>query len=181
MAELTDFLRNLQISEEDTENIKKVSVIVKNYGFEIIDKVVNVLSQDKKVLGILNKNKLSTQRAKELWYFWLNMLFSAEINEEFHNKIAKIGHTHVDAGVDEVIVVETTALFTNATISKIIEMKVPDYEKIIPSVIKVFSLSLTIMLDSYRNELIESFLEFTGMKRELFEKEIEIQRRKRKS
>ena len=35
------------------------------------------------------------------------------------------------------------------------------------------------MLDSYREELIESFLEFSGMARELFEREIKIQRKKR--
>ncbi len=179
MTKLENVVKNLQISDEDVKNIQTISSLIKNRGFEIIDSVVNVLAGDPKVLDILRKNRFPVKEAKEKWYYWLNILFSFDMSDESYNKLKNIGYSHVDANVDEVLVIETTALFMNATISKIFETKISNYEKIVPSIIKIFALSLAIMLDSYQDELVESFLEFTGMKRVLFEKEIEIQRRTR--
>ena len=180
MIDPQEVLNNLEFTEEDKKNIKSLYPVIENYGYEIIDEVIKVLSKDPKVVNILEENNLSIPAARDAWMYWLKLLFSSEFNADLINRLSHIGRTHVDANVDETIVIQTTSLYLMKTLDKMASLALPDFQKLIYSVVKLFTFSLTIMVDSYREELIESFLEFSGMKKDLFNRQIKIQRKKRK-
>ncbi len=179
MIDLEEVLENLEIDEKDRENIKMLLPVIKDYGYEIIDDVVKILSKDPNVIKILQEDNLPIPTARDAWFYWLKVLFSSEFDGEFVRKISHIGKAHVDGNVKESIVIQTTSLFLMKMLDKLSSLDLDNFTGLSKSVVKVFSLSLVIMINSYREELIDSFLEFTGMKEDLFEREIRMQRKKR--
>jgi len=180
MIDLEEILKNLEIDEKDRENIRILLPVIKNYGYEIIDEVVKVLSKDPEIVKILQEDNLPVSKARDAWFYWLKTLFSSEFDEEFVRKLSHIGQAHVDGNVKESIVIQTTFLFLMKTLDKLLSLKLDNFTELSKSVIKLFSLSLVIMINSYREELIDSFLEFTGLKEDLFNREIKMQRKKRR-
>lgn len=181
MIDLEQTLKNLEIKEEDRENIRMLLPMIKNYGYKIIDEVIKVLAKDPGVVKILQEDNLSIPAARDAWFYWLKTLFSSEFDEEFVKKISHIGEVHVDGNVKESTVIQTTSLFLMKTLDKLLSIQLDNFKELSKSVIKVFSLSLVIMVNSYRKELIDSFLEFTGLKEDLFMREVRMQRKKRRS
>ncbi len=180
MIDLEEILKNLEIDEKDRENIRMLLPVIQNYGYEIIDEVVKVLSKDPEVVKILQEDNLPVSKARDAWFYWLKTLFSSEFDKEFVRKLSHIGQVHVDANVKESIVIQTTSLFLMKTLDKLLSLELDNFTELSKSVIKLFSLSLVIMVNSYRKELIGSFLEFTGLKEDLFNREIKMQRKKRR-
>ncbi len=180
MINLEKVLKNLEFNEKDFNNAKTLFFVIENHGYEVIDNVIAVLAEDPDIVKILQENNLSIPAARDAWFYWLKLIFSANFDENFVKKVSHIGMTHVDAGVKEDIVIQTTSLFYMKLLDKLSELGTANLSELSISAIKIFSLSLVIMLDSYREELINSFLEFTGMERNLFEREVKIQRKKRK-
>ncbi len=173
-------LQNIEFSEEDIKNIGKVAEIVEKNGYAIIDSVIDVLSRDPAVVEILKVNNLSVPNARDAWFYWLKLLFFSNYDEEFFRKISAIGMTHVDANVGEATVIETTFLFLSKTVLLLRSSGVENYFEISNSVGKLFTLSLIIMVNSYREELIQSFLGFTGLSEKLFFRDIKDGRKKRR-
>ncbi|NIA11484.1 MAG: hypothetical protein GWP10_17605, partial [Nitrospiraceae bacterium] len=58
MIDLEEVLENLEIDEKDRENIKMLLPVIKDYGYEIIDDVVKILSKDPNVIKILQEDNL---------------------------------------------------------------------------------------------------------------------------
>ncbi len=172
--------RNIEFSEEDRNNLKNLFPIISNHGHEIINEVIRSLSKDENVVKLMEANYGSLERAEESWYQWLEIIFSSDINEQFVKEISSIGLSNVDTDVEETIVIQAASLFLIKILEKIMSLQIPNSEKLIPSAIKAFSISLMIMIESYRQELMQSFVEFTGMNPELIKRQIKIQRKKRK-
>ena len=168
--------KNLKINGSTVEVAKKILPLIKEHGDEIVNSVVTDLLSDNEVVDTLNKNKTELSTIKADLKYWLNLVFSGTYDEEYYRKIYNIGCTHVDTGVEAHIVMETVALFIDDTLHTLIKYKeIPGDEAL--EIIKLFNLAMIIMINSYGDELLAAFMQFTGLRKELFMKEVQLARK----
>ena len=167
---------NLKVNNFTEETAKKILPFIEKYSDEIINSVVFSLLNDNEVVNTLNKNKAKLQIIKADLKYWLNLVFSANYNEEYYQKIYNIGCTHVDVGVEAHIVMEMVALFMNETINTLSKYTTLAQNELL-EIIKLFNLTMIIMINSYGDELLAAFMQFTGLRKELFMKEVELARK----
>lgn len=167
---------NLKVNNFTEETAKKILPFIEKCSDEIINSVVFSLLNDNEVVNTLNKNKVKLQIIKADLKYWLNLVFSGNYNKEYYQKIYNIGCTHVDVGVEAHIVMEMVALFMNETISTLSKYTTLTQNELL-EIIKLFNLAMIIMINSYGDELLAAFMQFTGLRKELFMKEVELARK----
>lgn len=80
----------------------------------------------------------------------------------------------MDNDFKETLVIDTTLLFLMKILDKLLSLKLDNFTELSKSATKVLSLSLAMMIYSYRKELLGSFLQFTGMSEVLFKRQVKI-------
>ncbi len=168
--------KNLKINDFTEKTAKRILPIVEEHSDEIVDSVVFALLNDNEVVNTLNKNKVKLQIIKGDLKYWIGLVFSGRYDKEYYEKIYNIGCTHVDVGVEAHIVMEAVALFMNETISIVSEYAALAQNELL-EIIKLFNLAMIIMINSYGDELLAAFMQFTGLRKELFMKEVELARK----
>ncbi len=169
--------KNLKINECTEKTTKRILPIVKEHGEEIVDSVALHLLNDNEVVNTLNKNKAKLQIIKADLKYWLGLVFSGRYDKEYYEKIYNIGCTHVDVGVEAHIVMEAVALFMNEAISILSKYTTLTQNELL-EIVKLFNLAMIIMINSYGDELLAAFMQFTGLRKELFMKEVELARKR---
>ena len=168
--------KNLKINNLTIETAKNILPLIKKYGDEIINSVVTGLLSDNKVVNVLNKNKVELSIIKADLKYWIGLVFSGIYNKEYYEKICNIGCAHIDTGVEAHLVMEMVALFMDEVIHTIAKYKKTSVDEAL-EIIKFFNLAMTIMINSYGDELLAAFMQFTGLRKELFMKEVELARK----
>ncbi len=170
----------LEISEKDKENMKILYPIIENYGYEIVDEVIKVFSQDEEAVKALQENNVSFEQARDSWFNLLKAVFSPEFSEETAKRISTIGKTYVDLDIKGSLLTQISFLILLKTIDKIISLNLDNFTDLLKSMLKLFSYSFAISSDSYRKEMIDSFLELTGFNESLFATQIKVARKRRR-
>lgn len=170
----------LEISEKDKENIKMLFPIIENYGYEIVDEVIKTFSKDEEAVKALQENNVSFEQARDSWFYLLKTVFSPEFSEESAKKISTIGKTYVDLDIKGSLLTQVAFLLLLKTIDKIISLNLDNFTDLLKSMLKLFAYSFAIFSDSYRKEMIDSFLELTGFNENLFSTQIKVARKRRR-
>ncbi len=183
MLDFEAVLRNLNFTEENAENIRDIYPIAKEFFEPVSEEVLKSFCGDRRVMKIMQSGKITKEDAKKVWASGLNSIFSISIDQEFLEKIKKIGRVHVIKGVEEDLVIEAMSLFAIKLAEKLLSSGKVSVEQII-SLMKGFGLVLTLLISSYRDEMVEqeqAVLNFMGISPELLKRQIEIGRKNLRS
>lgn len=180
MIKLQEVLKLLDFNEKDRENVKKLIPVIKEYGNEIADETINTLSKSpeiaKEVTEVVQKSNISISEIKDRWVNEAETALSLEFNEEYEKKIRDYSKSLIKMGiVDPDFVAIATFLFLIKTLNKLSSLGLDNSKDLSNTATKVVLLFLVERIGSYNEQLINSFLKFTGMSRKLFERQITLQ------
>jgi hypothetical protein len=103
---------------------------------------------------------------------WLLGLVEGTHDDEYFDKRYRIGHRHVEVGLEPRYVIAAMAWCRSEAVNIIIDAEypdAPDKDDRCAVLNKAMDLDLNIMLQSYDDKRVEQFLEVTGFSKQLFE------------
>lgn len=144
-------ISNVEFSDEDRNEIRNISNLFNDHADEVVDAVLSVIGNDKRVLNILKEDGITADDAKKAWIGALKMLFSEPMDDVMFDKMFKIGIVHVDKGVNEELVIEAMNLMMIKTL-EVLSKYVQIENKLYLSIVKLFAVALSAMIASYSEE-----------------------------
>ena len=174
--DLIKAMGNVEFSDADRERILTLSPFINEHSGEIIDEVIAVVANDKRVLDILAKNSVTPADAKRVWQSALEMLFSEPMNDKMIKRMFEIGVVHVDKEVNEELVIEAMSLFMLKTL-EVLSKNMDVSKEVYAALVKLFAVALSAMITSYSEEQErrrEALLKSLGISGELLKRHIEL-------
>lgn len=110
--------RYLGINDETLRLLREVSGSVLAHKNEIVDGAMASLMQEEACLSIAQKAALSAERARALFLYWLELVFTGGYDDKHSLQVAKIGLAHVKAGVPQIFMVNQMGAFAREILKR---------------------------------------------------------------
>ncbi len=177
--ELQEILKVLDFNEKDKENKNEIASILKNYGGEIENEAVYAFLKNPEVAKVIERSNTPFSEVKDGLLNLVEIIFSLEFDTEFEKKLPEFFKGLTKIGMmDPNFLPLGIFLFFIKLNDKILSLGLDsDLSK---TLLKMASAFLVKGMGLYREELINLFLKFTGMSKELFERQIEVEAKKAK-
>ena len=161
--------RYLGINDETLKLLREVSGSVLAHENEIVDGAMASLLQEETCLSIAQRAGLSAEKARALFLYWLELVFTGGYDEKHSLQVAKIGLAHVKAGVPPIFMVNQMGAFAR----EIIKRCSCDPQHL-QAVMQALFWNLAVMLHSYEIIRMVVFGEATGISSEVFERLVNL-------
>jgi hypothetical protein len=161
--------RYLGINDETLKLLREVSGSVLAQKNEIVDGAMASLLQEETCLSIAQRAGLSAEKARALFLYWLELVFTGGYDEKHSLQVAKIGLAHVKAGVPPIFMVNQMGAFAR----EIIKRCSCDPQHL-QAVMQALFWNLAVMLHSYEIIRMVVFGEATGISSEVFERLVNL-------
>lgn len=168
--EVTQLSGGLTAEEQDL--LVDMKPAVEKHAAEVIDAFYENLEQNERTREILHAEPGRIERLKGHLQKWLVSLVSGSYDESYFDKRYRVGHRHVEVGLEPRYVIAAMAWCRAEAVDMIVDAEYGDAsDKDARCVVlnKVMDLDLNIMLQSYDDKRVEQFLEVTGFSKDLFE------------
>lgn len=149
--------------------LREVSGSVLAQKNEIVDGAMASLLQEETCLSIAQRAGLSAEKARALFLYWLELVFTGGYDEKHSLQVAKIGLAHVKAGVPPIFMVNQMGAFAR----EIIKRCSCDPQHL-QAVMQALFWNLAVMLHSYEIIRMVVFGEATGISSEVFERLVNL-------
>ena len=160
------------LDEEDRQLLADMKPAMKKHIPDIIDAFYENLEQNERTHEILHAEPGRVERLKGHLAKWLLGLVDGIYDDDYFDKRYKIGHRHVEVGLEPRYVIAAMAWCRAEAVNIIIDAEYPDAsdkDDRCAVLNKAMDLDLNIMLQSYDDKRVEQFLEVTGFSKQLFE------------
>ena len=161
--------RYLGINDETLKLLREVSGSVLAHENEIVDGAMASLLQEETCLSIAQRAGLSAEKARALFLYWLELVFTGGYDEKHSLQVAKIGLAHVKAGVPPIFMVNQMGAFAR----EIIKRCSCDPQHL-QAVMQALFWNLAVMLHSYEIIRMVVFGEATGISSGVFERLVNL-------
>lgn len=177
--ELQEFVKVLDFNEEDNENKKEIASIFKNYGDEIANEIADAFSKSPEVVKAIQQTNISFFEIRDRWLSMVETTLSSEFDEEFEKKFQEFSKSLTKMGIikREFIALGISLIFIKLN-DKILSLGLDRDKDLSKTLLRVLSAFLVKGMDLYSEQLTNLFLKFTGMSRELYERQIEVEAKK---
>jgi len=161
--------RYLGINDETLRLLREVSGSVLAHKNEIVDGAMASLMQEETCLSVAQKAALSAERARALFLYWLELVFTGGYDDKHSLQVTKIGLAHVKAGVPQIFMVNHMGAFAR----EILKRCSCDPQHL-QAVMQALYWNLAVMIYSY--EIIRGmvFGRATGISSEVYERLVNI-------
>ncbi|WP_288008007.1 protoglobin domain-containing protein [Thermofilum sp.] len=161
--------RYLGITDETLRLLREVSDSVLAHKNEIVDGAMASLMQEETCLSVAQKAALSTERARALFLYWLELVFTGGYDEKHSLQVTKIGLAHVKAGVPQIFMVNQMGAFAR----EIIKRCNCDPEHL-QAVMQALYWNLAVMIYSYQIIRVMVFGRATGISSEVYDRLVHL-------
>jgi hypothetical protein len=161
--------RYLGINDETLRLLREVSGSVLAHKNEIVDGAMASLLQEETCLSVAQKAALSAERARALFLYWLELVFTGGYDEKHSLQVAKIGLAHVKAGVPSIFMINQMGAFAREILKRC-----SCDPKHLEAVMQALYWNLAVMIYSY--EIIRGmvFREATGISSEVYDRLVHL-------
>jgi uncharacterized membrane protein (DUF373 family) len=146
-------------SQEDDENIKRISWFGEKYKEDFIDKFYNYLENFKDTSKYLPDEKVRS-RHKEKIKGWFVRLFKGGYDAQYLRSIYRIGEVHLKIGLPPHYV-QASMGFVREYIHEKLSSELgctPERDQVLASVNKALDINLDVMINSFREEELKLYL-----------------------
>jgi hypothetical protein len=161
--------RYLGINDETLRLLREVSGSVLTHKNEIVDGAMASLLQEEACLSVAQKAALSAERARALFLYWLELVFTGGYDEKHSLQVAKIGLAHVKAGVPPIFMINQMGAFAREILKRC-----SCDPKHLEAVMQALYWNLVVMIYSY--EIIREmvFGRATGISSEVYDRLVHL-------
>ncbi len=168
---IEEMKRMSRLSEAERQLLAEMKPVLEKHAPQIVEAFYAQLEQFDRTRDILHAQPGRIERLKGHLARWLIRLADGQYGEDYHQERYRIGHRHVEVGLEPRFVIGAMS-FCRTMIAPIIEQEYandPQKDARRLALDKIMDLDLNIMLQSYDDKRIQQFLEVTGFSKELFE------------
>jgi len=161
--------RYLGINDETLRLLREVSGSVLTHKNEIVDGAMASLLQEEACLSVAQRAGLSAERARALFLYWLELVFTGGYDEKHSLHITKIGLAHVKAGVPPIFMINQMGAFAREILRRC-----SCDPKHLEAVMQALFWNLAVMARSYEMIRLMVFREATGISSEVYERLVHL-------
>jgi len=161
--------RYLGINDETLRLLREVSGSVLAHKNEIVDGAMASLLQEEACLSVAQREGLSVERARALFLYWLELVFTGGYDEKHSLQVTKIGLAHVKAGVPPIFVINQMGAFAREILRRC-----SCDPKHLEAVIQALFWNLVMISRSYEMIRLMVFREATGISSEVYERLVRL-------
>lgn len=160
------------LMDEDRRLLTEMKPALEKHAQNIVAAFYENLEQNEHLHQILHSEPDRIERLKGHLRRWLVSLAENAPDEEYFEDRYRIGHRHVEVGLEPRYVIAAMAWCRATVAETIVEAEYADdahKEDRCAALNKAMDLDLNIMLQSYDDKRVDQFLQVTGFSKQLFE------------
>lgn len=160
------------LTDEDRRLLTEMKPDLEKHASGIVDAFYENLEQNDHLHQILHSEPGRIERLKGHLRRWLVSLSESAPDEDYFEERYRIGHRHVEVGLEPRYVIAAMAWCRAMVAETIVKAEYADdaqKDSRCAALNRAMDLDLNIMLQSYDDKRVDQFLEVTGFSKKLFE------------
>jgi signal transduction histidine kinase len=144
-------------TDEDTANVVRIAPLAREHFRELIEDFYAAIQQSAATMKVITGGAAQIGRLKGTLVKWLEELFSGHYEAEYVVRRWKVGHRHVEIGLDQVYTNAALSRLRNGLLKLLTEKDMSgDLKQVLSARIslnKLLDLDLAIIEDAYQSEM----------------------------